>query len=125
MLTASCPKCAKQVTVPSAARPESRVRCPLCAEEYSLESVFADLPPLLVLLDAPVPNGTSGIHAEEPILAASASGVGGSSSIFDFGAREQADAAHGLRSLFRSSWVFDRRRGPETYPPNVTREKGR
>lgn len=92
MLTASCPKCAKQVTVPNAARPESRVRCPLCAEEYSLESVFADLPPLLVLLDAPALNGTSGIHADEPIMAASASGVGGSSSIFDFGAKEQADA---------------------------------
>ena len=89
MLTASCPKCAKQVTVPSAARPESRVRCPLCAEEYTLESVFADLPPLLVLLDVPAPNGM-GQHGEA--AAASASGVGGSSSIFDFDERQRHDA---------------------------------
>jgi hypothetical protein len=82
------------VTVPSAARPESRVRCPLCAEEYSLEGIFAELPPLLVLLDAPAPNGASGIHAEEEVIvAASASSVGGSSSIFDYGERESTGAA--------------------------------
>ena len=91
MLTASCPKCAKQVTVPHAARPESRVRCPLCAEEYSLESIFADLPPLLVLLDAPAPNGASGIHEGET-REASASEVSGSSNIFDFDEREKQDA---------------------------------
>jgi hypothetical protein len=91
MLTASCPKCAKQVTVPHAARPESRVRCPLCAEEYSLESIFADLPPLLVLLDAPAPNGASGIHEGEA-REASASEVSGSSNIFDFDEREKQDA---------------------------------
>jgi len=60
MLTTSCPKCEKEVTVPAAARAQSRVRCPLCSEEYTLESVFADMPPLLELLDAPSTNGPAG-----------------------------------------------------------------
>ena len=86
MLTTSCPKCEKEVTVPSGATGESRVRCPLCSEEYTLEHVFSDLPPLLELLDAP---STNGLHAaagaavaDDAAVAEPASGEPGG--MFDF-----------------------------------------
>lgn len=59
MLTTACPKCEQEVTVPPTAGPESKVRCPLCSEEYSLDIVFAEMPPLLELLDVPSSNGAA------------------------------------------------------------------
>ena len=88
MLTTSCPKCEKEVTVPATATAESRVRCPLCSEEYSLEPVFADMPPLLELLDAPSANGAQVADAE-----ADAAEVGEQSGgMFDF---DQGEASGG------------------------------
>lgn len=104
MLSISCPKCEKQVTLPPAARAESRVRCPLCSEEYTLECVFADLPPLLELLDAPSANGSPAAeetaekteeqadeHAGEAVDESSESSKRG---MFDFG-----EAAPGAQTL--------------------------
>ncbi len=65
MLTTSCPKCEKEVTVPGGASADSRVRCPLCSEEYTLESVFADMPPLLELLDVPATNGAATVVEDD------------------------------------------------------------
>ena len=84
MLTTSCPKCEKEVTVPASANAESRVRCPLCSEEYTLEHVFSDLPPLLELLDAPANNGAS-VDEGSADAAGDAPAAAG---IFDFGQSE-------------------------------------
>lgn len=65
MLTTSCPKCEKEVTVPGSASADSRVRCPLCSEEYTLQSVFADMPPLLELLDVPATNGAATVVEDD------------------------------------------------------------
>ena len=81
MLTTSCPKCEKEVTVPSQATAESRVRCPLCSEEYSLEPVFAEMPPLLELLDAPATNGA---HTAEAETKEDDGEAGESAGMFDF-----------------------------------------
>ncbi|MFM2095066.1 MAG: hypothetical protein RIS70_2190, partial [Planctomycetota bacterium] len=49
-----CPRCRDEVRVPPQASAESRVRCPLCQEEFLLGEVLEQLPPLLELLDAPI-----------------------------------------------------------------------
>lgn len=54
MSVVACPHCEGQVTLPPGARPASRVKCPLCEAEYALSEVYDKLPPMLVLLDAPV-----------------------------------------------------------------------
>ena len=77
MLTTSCPQCEKEVTLPLSAGPESQVRCPLCSHEYSLESVFAELPPLLELLNAE--------PAAEATMAAAAAPAAESAGMFDLG----------------------------------------
>ncbi len=56
MTISSCPKCDEPVTIPGGADSSARVRCPLCAEEYTLADALQKLPPALVLLDAPAPS---------------------------------------------------------------------
>lgn len=53
MFVAPCPHCGDSVTVPARARPASRVRCPLCTTEFTLDEMMAKLPPTLELLDEP------------------------------------------------------------------------
>ena len=53
MFVSSCPHCGDSITVPSRARTTSRVRCPLCTAEFTLEEMLAKLPPLVELLDEP------------------------------------------------------------------------
>ena len=90
MLTTSCPKCEKEVSVPAAANALSRVRCPLCSEEYTLESVFNELPPLLELLDAPAANGAamSAATVDDTDLEDDSSAGGG---MFDFDQRDTGE----------------------------------
>ena len=64
MTLATCPKCDEQVTIPAGADREANVRCPLCQEEYVLGDVLDQLPPMLVLLDAPVAVGSSATEPE-------------------------------------------------------------
>lgn len=54
MSVATCPHCEGQVTLPPGARPAARVKCPLCEAEYALSEIYEKLPPMLVLLEAPV-----------------------------------------------------------------------
>lgn len=49
-MLSSCPKCAKQVTVPGSAEPADMVRCPLCHSEYMLAEALANAPPELLVL---------------------------------------------------------------------------
>lgn len=49
MFVSSCPHCADPVTVPTRARPTSRVRCPLCSAEFTVADI--KLPPMLEFLD--------------------------------------------------------------------------
>ncbi len=51
MTVSPCPKCFEDVTVPAGAKPEARVRCPLCYEEYALSDALKKLPPSLIVLD--------------------------------------------------------------------------
>ncbi len=53
MFVSSCPHCGDSVTVPTRARGSSRVRCPLCTTEFTLDEMLAKLPPALELLDEP------------------------------------------------------------------------
>jgi len=53
MTSATCPRCKEAVTVPSGVLPETRVACPLCQEELTGKDFIGQLPPALVLLDAP------------------------------------------------------------------------
>lgn len=59
MSSPSCPRCHEQVTLPAShARPETRVRCPLCSEEFLLSDVLAELPPQLIVVSATALAGT-------------------------------------------------------------------
>jgi hypothetical protein len=58
MFVAPCPHCSDSVTVPSRARPTSRVRCPLCTAEFTVDEMMAKLPPALELLDEPMGYGS-------------------------------------------------------------------
>ncbi len=53
MTAATCPHCEEAVTVPPEVLPETRVACPLCQEELTGKDFIGQLPPALVLLDAP------------------------------------------------------------------------
>ena len=53
MTAATCPRCKEAVTVPPGVLPETRVACPLCQEELTGKDFIGQLPPALVLLDAP------------------------------------------------------------------------
>jgi len=53
MAAATCPRCDEAVSVPAGVQPETRVACPLCQEELTGEDFIGQLPPALVLLDAP------------------------------------------------------------------------
>ncbi|HTN75026.1 MAG TPA: hypothetical protein VL096_07255 [Pirellulaceae bacterium] len=80
MLVTSCPHCGDSVTVPSRARPTSRLRCPLCVTEFTLEELMAKLPPALEFVD----------ESEEEYLAAS--------SAYQYGA-VGGEAAGGVATL--------------------------
>ena len=54
MSVAACPRCEGQITLPPGAPPTAQVKCPLCEEEFALSEVYDKLPPMLVLLEAPV-----------------------------------------------------------------------
>jgi hypothetical protein len=53
MTVATCPHCGESVTVPVGVAPETRVACPLCQEELNGDDFLHQLPPSLLLLDAP------------------------------------------------------------------------
>lgn len=50
---ANCPACEKLITIPRKSDPQSRVRCPLCEEEYLLDEALKNIPPQLQLLEVP------------------------------------------------------------------------
>ena len=50
MTIAACPKCSEEVSLPSQASAQARVRCPFCQEEYVLSDVLDSLPPALEVL---------------------------------------------------------------------------
>ena len=50
MTTVSCPKCREQVSIPAGAISHSKVRCPLCQEQYLLTEALQRLPPLLIVV---------------------------------------------------------------------------
>lgn len=51
MTVTECPRCREKVTLPMGGGESSRVRCPLCQEEYALGDVWQTLPPRLQLID--------------------------------------------------------------------------
>ena len=53
MTAATCPRCEEAVTIPPGVLPETRVACPLCQGELTGKDFIGQLPPALVLLDAP------------------------------------------------------------------------
>ncbi|MFM8251110.1 MAG: hypothetical protein ACKOBW_05870 [Planctomycetota bacterium] len=61
-MIAKCPKCDEQVQLPPGLAGESKVRCPLCQEEYALSVALEKLPPALIVLEAvsaaPAPTAT-------------------------------------------------------------------
>lgn len=59
MSIAACPRCEGQVTLPPGARPAAQVKCPLCEAQYALSDIYDKLPPMLVLLEAPVEARTA------------------------------------------------------------------
>jgi hypothetical protein len=66
MFVAPCPHCGDSVTVPARARPTSRVRCPLCTSEFTLDDMLSKLPPALELLDEPAGAWhEGGLHAAQ------------------------------------------------------------
>lgn len=48
-----CPRCGKQVSIPSAVDSAAAVRCPLCEAEYPLADALALVPPELIPLASP------------------------------------------------------------------------
>jgi hypothetical protein len=49
-MISNCPKCARQVLLPSGAEADATVRCPLCLAEYELREALALAPPELILV---------------------------------------------------------------------------
>lgn len=49
-IVSTCPQCAKPVSLP-VARPDARVRCPLCSGEFPLQSALDLAPPMLEVLE--------------------------------------------------------------------------
>jgi hypothetical protein len=47
-MISTCPRCGKQVSIPSGVDPTTAVRCPLCAGEYALSEALALAPPELI-----------------------------------------------------------------------------
>jgi hypothetical protein len=72
MIISKCPCCHEAVTIPNAPR-ESRARCPLCREEYTLAEALERCPPELELLD--VPDTADDGFGGYPLAAAGISGV--------------------------------------------------
>jgi hypothetical protein len=51
MSISSCPRCAKQVTLPVGVSNDAKVRCPLCHAQYPLSDALVTMPPLLELVE--------------------------------------------------------------------------
>jgi hypothetical protein len=51
MSISSCPRCAKQVTLPVGVSDQAQVKCPLCHAQYTLADALANSPPLLVVIE--------------------------------------------------------------------------
>lgn len=54
-IISSCPKCSQSVLLPVGLSASATVRCPLCQEQYSLQEVLGQLPPMLEVIDAGQP----------------------------------------------------------------------
>ncbi|PQO46503.1 hypothetical protein [Blastopirellula marina] len=53
MLLSSCPHCHDSIRIPSAAQPQSMMRCPRCQESFSLHDVLDTLPPEAEIISGP------------------------------------------------------------------------
>lgn len=51
MSISSCPRCAKQVTLPTGVSHSVQVRCPLCHAQYPLADALVNMPPLLEVIE--------------------------------------------------------------------------
>ncbi len=56
MTAVACPKCFRQVSLPSHDDRSAWVRCPLCRARYPLEWAFDSTPPMLEIVAAPAPG---------------------------------------------------------------------
>ena len=61
MSISSCPRCAKQVTLPVNVDDHATVRCPLCHAQFPLSEALVNAPPLLEVIE----NLAEGVPAEE------------------------------------------------------------
>jgi len=59
MTVSSCPKCHLPITLPAVTSPLARVRCPICAGEYTLQDALSYAPPTLVVIGAPAESAPS------------------------------------------------------------------
>ncbi len=57
MSISSCPRCAKQVTLPVGVSDSAQVRCPLCHAQYALADALVNMPPLLEVIEAGADGG--------------------------------------------------------------------
>ena len=68
MLIANCPKCFDSVRAPDQLPDESKMRCPLCKEEYELGEILRQLPPQLEVLETPKLEPVSPVAGSSSVL---------------------------------------------------------
>lgn len=71
MLLSSCPHCHDSIRIPSAAQPQSMMRCPRCQESFSLHDVLDTLPPEAEIISGPGALG----HVVMPASSVASSGA--------------------------------------------------
>jgi hypothetical protein len=54
LMVVKSPRCDDMVTLPAGLTPESRVRCPFTKEEFLVQEILDQLPPMLEVVDGPV-----------------------------------------------------------------------
>lgn len=94
-MIAKCPKCSEEVQLPHGLAAASKVRCPLCREEYSLGEALEKLPPALIVLEA-----VSAVPATAQGAGFSASDADSLSPEADLGDLTLADTADAVQPTF-------------------------
>jgi len=64
----TCPKCQRQVAIPTGADSAAMVRCPLCSVEYPLSEALALVPPELILVAPLTAVESAAIAPEAPFV---------------------------------------------------------
>jgi hypothetical protein len=69
-MISTCPRCQKQVSVPTGVDATALVRCPICDAEYALSEALAWAPPALIPLASAAADGSTPVphdaHDENP-----------------------------------------------------------